>query len=364
MRKFSVAILLILILLVLTACSSGVQTGSSSQQSSTAQNTEQAQNNNQTSQNSSQSNQSSGQSKELNIAWIHSNAAAKSEQRAKAGFEKFLQEKGWKWNISYSDSKGSGANVASFLENAVQRKPDAIILSMADLRASQASIDEASKAGIPIITIDSGWTPGVIVDITSNNYLMSAKVSAYMIDRLGGHGNVILFKMAEHHGVRKRGEVLDVMIKENPGIKVLADHNIDYTNFYEDTLKTMEDYVTRFGDKIDAVWAGWDEPAMAAASVLQQHGLDKKVFVVGIDGHPDAVDEIAKGGAFSATVAQAFELMGQRAAEYINSIVVEKKPASEVVPSTTVYLQSPLITNKNIPAQGLLPWQGKDFYEQ
>src|SRR5699024_3551618 len=125
-------------------------------------------------------------------------SAAQSEQRAKEGLEEFIEENGHNWDVSYLDSKGSGQEMASNIEDAVQREVDAIITSMADLRASKESIEEADESGIPIFTVDSGWTPGLVVDVTSNNYLMSAKVSSYLVDSLGGEGKIVAFKMAEH----------------------------------------------------------------------------------------------------------------------------------------------------------------------
>lgn len=300
---------------------------------------------------------------ELEIVWIHMQSAAQSEQRAKEGFEEFIEQNGYNWNVSYLDSKGSGQNVASNIEDAVQRGVDAIITSMTDLRASKASIEEAEKAGIPIFAVDSGWTPGLVVDVTSNNYLMSAKVSSYLVDRLGGEGKIVAFKMAEHHGVRKRGSILDVIVEENPGIEIIAEHNMDYSDFYNDTLQTMEDYLARYGDEIDAVWTGWDEPAMAAAAAIQAAGFSKEdMFVTGIDGHGPAIDEMREGSPVVATVAQGFEVMGERVGEYIFEIVSQGKPINEIIQSTTVYVDTPLITEFNIPEEGEPPYLGEDFY--
>lgn len=304
-----------------------------------------------------------GETKEdLDIAWIHMTSAAQSEQRARDGFEQYIKEKGYNWNVNYADSKGSGQTLASNIEDAVQRKVDAIIISMADLRAAQNSIEKAESAGIPIFSVDSGWTPGIVVDVTSNNYVMSSKVSSYLVDQLGGKGKIVAFKMAEHHGVRKRGEVLDLIVKENPGIEILEEHNIDYANFYEDTLKTMEDYIARYGDEIDAVWAGWDEPAMAAAAAIEAAGLNTEIFVTGIDGHPPAIEEMKKGSPIDATVAQGFEVMGKNIATYIYELKTEGKPVDEVIKSTTVYVDTPLVTKKNLPKEGQEAYEAEDFY--
>ncbi|MDX0423079.1 substrate-binding domain-containing protein [Sinorhizobium medicae] len=283
----------------------------------------------------------------LNLAWVHANAAAQSEQRVKAGFDAWLKETGKDWNVSLLDSGGSGERTASNLQDAASRGVDAIIITMADLRASRAAIDAAVDAKIPIITVDSGYIPGVLVDVTTNNWAMSSDVSPYLLNELGGKGRIIFLRMAEHHGTRKRGDVMETILREYPDVKVLAEHNIDYTAFFEDTTSTMQDYASRFGDEIDAVWAPWDEPAQAAINVLQAAGL-KNVKVIGIDGHPNAVAEVCKpDGLMIATVSQPFEKMGAQAGAWIEEIVVRKEDPAKVIPAKTVYMDAPLVTKQN-----------------
>lgn len=283
----------------------------------------------------------------MNLAWVHANAAAQSEQRVKAGFDAWLKETGKDWNVSLLDSGGSGERTASNLQDAASRGVDAIIITMADLRASRAALDAAIKANIPVITVDSGYIPGVLVDITTNNWAMSSDVSPYLLNELGGKGNIIFLRMAEHHGTRKRGDVMETILKEYPDVKVLAEHNIDYTAFFEDTTSTMQDYASRFGEEINAVWAPWDEPAQAAINVLQGAGL-KNVKVIGIDGHPNAVAEVCKPDSLMiATVSQPFEKMGAQAGEWIEQIVEKKEDPAKVIPSKTVYMDAPLVTKQN-----------------
>jgi len=281
------------------------------------------------------------------IAWVYSNAAAQSEQRVKAGFEAWMAEEGNDWNISYLDSQGSGDAIASNIQNATARGVDAIIVTMADLRASSASIAEAAEAGIPIFSVDSGFVDGAVVDITTNNWGMSADVSTYLLDQLGGDGNLIFLRMSSHHGTRKRSAVMEDVLAEYGDIEVLAEHDIDITAFFEDTTNKMQDYVTRFGPDIDAVWAPWDEPAQAAINVLTAAGL-KDVKVIGIDGHPQAVAEVCKDGSMMiATVSQPFEAMGSQVGDWITAIVVDGKAVDTVIPSDIVYMDAPLVTKEN-----------------
>ena len=224
---------------------------------------------------------------------------------------------------------------------------DAIIVTMADLRASTAAISEAAAAGVPIFSVDSGYVEGAVVDITTNNWAMSANVSPYLLDQLGGAGNIIFLRMASHHGTRKRSDVMEDILKEYGDIKVLAEHDIDITAFFEDTTNQMQDYVARFGEDIDAVWAPWDEPAQAAINVMSAAGL-KDVKVIGIDGHPQAVAEVCKENSMMiATVSQPFESMGSQVGDWITSIVIDGKEASSVIPSNIVYMDAPLVTKNN-----------------
>lgn len=284
----------------------------------------------------------------LDIVMVNSNAAAQSDQRTKAGFEAWIAENGKSdWNVSYLDSGGSGEATATNIQDAANRGVDAIVVTMADLRASRAALDAAKAANIPVFAVDSGFVDGVVVDVTTNNWAMSSDVSVYLLDQLKGEGNLVFFRMAEHHGTRKRGDVMEVVLKEYPGVKVLAEHNINYTAFFEDTARTMEDFAARFGTDIDAVWAPWDEPAQAVVNSLNAAGLTD-VKVIGIDGHPAAIAEVCKPDSqLIATVAQPFEEMGGQVAAWIDAIVVGGKPAAEVIPSEIVYLDAPLITKKN-----------------
>jgi ribose transport system substrate-binding protein len=144
---------------------------------------------------------------------------------------------------------------------------------MADLRASTAAIAEAAAAGIPIFSVDSGYVDGAIVDVTTNKWAMSAIVSPYLLDHMGGEGDIIFLRMASHHGTRKRSDLMEDILREYGDINVLTEHDIDITAFFEDTTNTMQDYVARFGTDIDAVWAPWDEPAQAAINVMAAAGL-------------------------------------------------------------------------------------------
>jgi len=295
--------------------------------------------------------------------------AAQSNQRTVQGFQDYLKAKGFSWNATITDAKGDPGTLSNMVADAVSRKVDAIVVLFGTLTAAQGALKTVADSKIPFFSVDSGWFPPAICDIASNNYLMGAQMSEYMVQRLLSQGktaaNVCAIIANFHHGTRKRGKVMEQVLSENQWIKLLDQRVIQYEGFYETTLNTVNDWLTRFGDTIDAIWTPWDEPATAAATAIVNSGRDvNKIFVVGADGHPPAVEQMRDPKwPFVATPAQSFELWGALAAYFIEQIVGNGRPAQEVVPVPIIDLPTPLIVKGfNMPPQGKMPWEATDFY--
>jgi len=301
-------------------------------------------------------------SKNFEVAWIYMGASTESALRCYDGFTAYIANGNLDWKVIEMDSEGSTDKLATNIEDAVSKGVDMIICTMADLRSCSAALETVKAAGIPILSIDSGYTEGLICDITCNNYVMSSKVSAYLIDSLGGSGNICTLTFVDHQPCRIRGEIFNVVAGESPGIKVLDDHVIDYTNFYADCQRTVEDWISRYGDDLDAIWCAWDEPAIAASDVLKAAGKNN-IKIIGIDGNDTAIGKIRdENDPMIATVAQPLELIGRRAAQVAESYVIEGGAWEDVVGSSTIYVDAPLITGANVPAEGTPAYSVTDFY--
>lgn len=294
--------------------------------------------------------------KQVHVGFIATNFAAQSQARVAQAFQQRAREKGWQ--VTQLDSRGSPQAQANQVEDLVQRGVDAIVLAMARVLEIRPALEQAFKAGIPVITVDSGWTSGVVADITTDNYVIGARLSSYLADRLDHKGNIIVMKFEKHDGTRKRGKVLDAVLSENPNIKVLETWYMSASAGYlEDARRAMETYVLRHGDQIDAVWASFDELGYAAADVLQAHGLGRdKVIVVGADGNPETFRRIRTGTPFVATVAQPFEIMAQKAIELVDKVAVQGMRAEQAAPQKTIYVDAILVDPYNVPAEGKWPW--------
>lgn len=282
--------------------------------------------------------------KKLKVGFIATNFSAETQARTANTFEAVCKEKGW--DVTKLNSQGSIENQATQVDNLVQMKVDAIVIAMAHPTEIMPAIEAANAAGIPVISICSGYTDGLVCDIAANDFVMSSKLTSYFLDSLGAHGNIIAIKFVKNAGCRKRGEILDAILPEYPDIKLLDEYTVAGTaRFMDDTTNAMETFVTKYGDKIDGVWCAFDQLGYACSDVLQAHGLTD-TLVVGVDGGKETERRI-KNGVITATVSQPFEEMAKTAVDIIEKISNGVDP-KEAAGSNVVYVDAPLLTKTSL----------------
>lgn len=282
----------------------------------------------------------------VRVGFIATNFSSEAQARVAKAFEDDVKKKGWE--LVKLNSMGSIETQSNQLENLAQMKVDAIVMAMGHPAEIKSAVDKVITAGIPLITIDSGYVEGVVADITADNFVMGAKISTYLLDTLGGSGNIIVIKFQKHQGCRRRGKVLDAVLSEYPEIHVLDEYGVVATaKFLDDTRSAVETYVLKYGDKIDAVWCAFDQLAYVAADVLAEYGYQDKL-VVGVDGNEETFRRISNGN-MTATVAQPFKDMAIRATEIVDKIVVQGMDPDTAAGNKIIYVDAPLIDNTNLP---------------
>ncbi|MDQ0474485.1 sugar ABC transporter substrate-binding protein [Labrys wisconsinensis] len=310
------------------------------------------------------------EAKPLKVAVVAQQMAAQSDQRSWDGLQQWLKKTGLDktWHITQTDAKGDPGQLVSQIEDAITAKSDAILVMYGTLTAAKSALDSLTSSKIPFFSLDSGWQAPAIADITSNNYAMSAQTVQFMIDTLLAKGktsaNICAIVANFHHGTRKRGKVMKTALTENEWISLKAERVIQYSGFYETTQNTVSDWLTTYGEDLDVIWCPWDEPAMAAAEVIAARGLQDKIFVIGHDGHPTALDRMRKPDyPLLATTAQAFEVWGAYTGWLINEIVGKGGDVKKLVPVPTVEFPAPLLVKGvNIPPAGTPTYNAQDLY--
>jgi ribose transport system substrate-binding protein len=128
---------------------------------------------------------------------------------------------------------------------------------------------------------------------------------------------------------------------QHPDIKILSkDQNSLGTR--DGGLRVMTDLLTAF-PKIDAVFA-INDPAAIRSDLAARQAQRKDLFVVGVDGSPDAVNALKEPGSlFAATAAQDPFAMAQKATQIGYEIMNGKPPESK-----TILIPVTLVTREDV----------------
>ena len=165
------------------------------------------------------------------------------------------------WSVNVIDTKGDVAAVISRIEDAANQKVDAIVINV-DPSQVTAGLETAKKAGVPVFGMDSGANPLLVTNVTSNGYEMAADTAAYVVNRIGGKGGVVMFVFDAFPPVQVRGVIADTIFKNNPDIKVIDRVTPDVQDGgIADARAKMEAILAAHPQKgsIAAVWAAWDQ---------------------------------------------------------------------------------------------------------
>jgi len=258
-------------------------------------------------------------------------------------FQAVAKDKGWDVNVI--DTAGDVAAVISRIEDVVNQGVDAIVINV-DPSQVTAGLQTAKNANIPVVGMDAGSDPLLATNVTSDGVAMADTTSNFVVKRLNGEGNVVMFVFDAFPPVQVRGAKADEVFAANAGIKVLDRITPDVSDGgIADSRAKMEAVLAAnpTPGSIKAVWAAWDQPALGALQAIEAAGRQNEgIVITGIDANPQAREEIAKGGNFEASVAQDFKGIGTATAEAVATLL-----AKEALKDAVIFVPTKLITKDN-----------------
>jgi ribose transport system substrate-binding protein len=227
------------------------------------------------------------------------------------------------------------------IDNFIAAGVDMILLNPGDPKAVGPAIKKAQAAGIIVVAVDTA-ADGADAIVTTNNVQAGEISCQYIVDKLGGKGDVIIENGPQVSAVIDRVNGCKSVFAKASGIKVLSSDQ-DGKGSREGGLTVTQGYLTRF-PKIDAVFAINDPQAIGtdlAARQQQRTGI----IITAVDGAPD-IEAALKDPATQQVQASASQdpfFMARRAVQIGVSILNGQKPAS-----TVELLPSKLITRDNV----------------
>lgn len=262
-------------------------------------------------------------------------------------FKESAVEKGW--NVNVVDTAGDVAALISRMQDVALQDVDAIVINVDPTQIS-AGLQAIAEAGIPVFGMDAGVDPLLVTNVTSNGYAMAAETATYVVDRLHGEGNVVMFIFEPYPPVQKRGIVAEAIFNNTPDIKILDKITPSFdAGPLEGARNAMEAVLLANPEpgSISAVWAAWDDPALGALQAIEAAGREGEgIVIVGIDATPQARDAIARGSNFEATIAQNFPAIAQTVADLVGVYL-----AGGEISQTVYYVPTVLITAANAASE-------------
>ena len=193
-----------------------------------------------------------------------------------------------------NDGEGKPDKQASQLDSFIAQKVDAVIICPIDSGALAPAVKAVSDAGIPVITcsadVDGDQGQVWVGSENENGGEIEAK---YVVDRLGGKGNIAVLRgplgaFAE----QGRFAGYERVLKNNPNVKIVFDQTANWQR--EQAMSLVENLLTS-GTQIDAILCQNDGMALGALEAVKAAGKKDKIVIAGIDAIKDALDSIKKG---------------------------------------------------------------------
>ncbi|MET0750159.1 MAG: substrate-binding domain-containing protein, partial [Solirubrobacterales bacterium] len=190
---------------------------------------------------------------------------------------------------------------AQQIEQAISEEPDALVVLPQDGEALTPVAQKAEEAGIPVINVDRLFSEpdAATATILGDNYQIGVLAADYIAEELNCEGNVVEIQGLAGISVtdeRSQG-FTDELKKKCPdgGVEIIASQPGD---FNPDTgLKVMENILTA-EDQIDAVYTHDDDMAQGVVQAIRNAGREDEMFLTGVGGSQDAMDQIKEGGLY------------------------------------------------------------------
>lgn len=194
----------------------------------------------------------------------------------------------WKGPLREDEREGQIQVVEGFISQGIS----GIVLAPLDDRALTRPVEEAKRANIPTVIIDSGLQSDQIVSFVATDNLKGGTLAA---DRLGelmsGKGKILMLRYQEGSASTEQREAgfMQEMKAKFPGIEVVSSNQ--FAGPTRDTAKAAsENLLNRFGNDVQGIFTPNESSTTGMLLALQDMKLAGKVMFVGFDSSPSFVE--------------------------------------------------------------------------
>ena len=250
----------------------------------------------------------------------------------------------WKGPLREDDREQQIQVVEGFSSQGV----NGIVLAPLDNRALVRPVEEAKRAGVPTVIIDSALASDAIASFVATDNRKGGMLAA---DRMGqllnGKGKVILLRYQEGSAStqdREDGFVEELKTKY-PGIELISqDQHAGATR--DKAKQASENLLNRFGDVVQGIFTPNESSTAGMLLALQDIGKAGKVIFIGFDTSETFSEAMRNKQLHGIVVQNPFNMgyLGVRTmVEHLQGKPVEKRIDTGVIMVTPDNLNSPEI---------------------
>jgi ribose transport system substrate-binding protein len=231
----------------------------------------------------------------------------------------------WKGPIREDDREQQIQVVEGFLSQGVQ----GLVLAPLDASALVRPVEEAGRAGIPTVVIDSDLLSDVQVSfVATDNYRGGELAADRMGQLLEGAGKVLVLRYQEGSAstdARERG-FTDRIASQYPGIELVSSDQ--YAGATRDTAKrASENLLNRFGADLQGIFTPNESSTAGMLLALQDVGRAGRIRFVGFDASETFVTAMRAGQLDGIVLQNPFEMGYQGVRTIVAHLRGESVPA-------------------------------------
>lgn len=254
--------------------------------------------------------------------------------------------------LELTNSKYDAATQSSQCDVAVAKKPSAIILWPADARAVRPCLLKAKAANIPVNSSNSdvlAADKSLVHAYSGPSNDQVGRLDADLLSKgMNGKGNIIvvLGQPGNSTAIDRFNGFKDQLAKKHPGIKILGSQPANWDK--AQAITATSELVTRFGKRIDGVYAQDDTMAAGVVEALQNRGVDPASKIIVGCGNTKLGQANVKAGDQYGTLFQSPVWDGQHAVDLAAAVIDGKKVKADT------FMPMPEVTKANVdkyPAQ-------------
>jgi ribose transport system substrate-binding protein len=236
-------------------------------------------------------------------------------------------------------SESEVASQVDLLRNITRSKPAGILLAALDSKGLVPPVEDAVKAGVPVVMVDSGIDSDVPnASVTTNNYQGGFQAGVQMAKLLNEKGLVANLGIQAGSVSSQRSLGFNDAIAKYPNMKVLP---IQWTNADAAASMNIASDQLNGNPNIAGFFSACAPTAVGVCQAVKAKGLEKKVKVVTFDPSPEILP-LFESGVIDCIIAQDPYQMGYQGVDYI-----DKARKNTSIEKKKVELAPVLITPEN-----------------